>query len=259
MAATATIKFPMASPSMVANELAVVLDGTSALGQLQIRDGALELAASVQKGWTANLDLQFKTRGVSTWYFQVTEARVIRDFNLILHLPDLPQEKLNYPEGCMTPTEISATGNGRGCDLRYELGDAVSSKGMGIALAQPPQPGKTMNAVLSETSTAWTLLFAVLVCGLALAGIRHGVLYSLFFGVVLAIGYAILGNCHDILFGFWGSAAMILLPWLVLLSLLVARVAPGPERQTSRARSAGFWWAVPVLGRIGIRIGNRST
>lgn len=223
--AKATIRFPMPSAAMVANDLVVNLNGTNALGQLEIADSALVLALDVKKGWAADLEIAFKSRGVSYWYFQVSEARVIRDFELTLHLPDLPKQKLNYPEGCMTPTEVVAR-NG-GCDLVYRLGNAVSSKGMGIALSQPAQPGKTMNAVLAETSTAWTLVFSVVVAGLTLAGARQPVLISILVGAAVAFGYGLLGNFHDIVYGFWGSAALILLPLFVALAWVVARAGSG--------------------------------
>ncbi len=223
----ATIRFPLPSASMVANDLAVNLNGASALGQMQIESGALVLELDVQTGWTADLEISFKSRGVSFWYFQVSEPRVIRDFVLTLHLPDLPKDKLNYPEGCMTPTEITPTVDGRGCDLIYRLGDAVSTKGMGIALARPEQPGRVMDAVLAETPTAWTLLFAAMIFGLSLAGVRRAVLLDILVGAAAVFAYGLLGNFHDIVFGFWGSAVVVLVPLFALVAWVIIRVVAG--------------------------------
>jgi hypothetical protein len=225
--ARATIRFPLPSASMVANDLTVNLNGASALGQMQIESGALVLELDVQKGWTADLDISFKSRGVSFWYFQVSEPRVIRDFVLALHLPDLPKDKLNYPEGCMTPTEITPTADKHGCDLIYRLGDAVSTKGMGIALARPEQPGRVMDAVLAETPTAWTLLFAAMVFGLSLAGVRRAVLLDILVGAAAVFAYGLLGNFHDIVFGFWGSAVVVLVPLFALVAGVIIRVVAG--------------------------------
>jgi len=225
--ARATLRFPMATASMVANDLAVNLNGTSVLGQMEIKNGALELGLDVQKGWTADLEIKFKSRGVSSWYFQVSEPRVIRDFTLTLHLPDLPKDKLNYPEGCMTPTEITPAKDRRGCTLVYRLGDAVSTKGMGIALSRPEQPGKVMDAVLAETPTAWTLLFAATVFGLSLTGIRLAVLFDILVGAAAVFAYGLLGNFHDIVFGFWGSLVVVLVPLFALLTWMVTRAVAG--------------------------------
>ncbi|HTS17445.1 MAG TPA: hypothetical protein VMP11_07725 [Verrucomicrobiae bacterium] len=225
--ARATIRFPLPSASMVANDLAVSLNGASALGQMEIKDSALVLEVDVQKGWTADLDISFKSRGVSFWYFQVSEPRVIRDFELTLHLPDLPKDKLNYPEGCMTPTEITPTADKRGCDLVYRLGDAVSTKGMGIALARPEQPGRVMDAVLAETPTAWTLVFSAMIFGLSLAGVRRAVLLDVLVGAAAVFAYGLLGNFHDIVFGFWGSVVVVLVPLFAVIAWTITRIVAG--------------------------------
>ena len=248
--ASASIKFPLPSATMVCNDLSVTLNGESALDKLQVSDGALLLQLNVQKGWTGDLHIKFKSRGVSSWYFQISEQRVIRDFLLTLHLPDLPKGELNYPEGCMTPTEVAATSDGRGCDLFYRLGDAVSSRGMGIALSKPAQPGTTMNAVLTESPTAWTLLFAALVSGLTLAGARHATLLSILFGAAAAFGYGLLGNFHDILFGFWGSAAIILLPTMIFLGWLVTRTIKGAEGKLLALTPLVFGGLYPCLAGL---------
>ena len=240
--AQATLRFPFTASAC--NDLVVNLDGTNVLGQLQIENGALVLPLSVQKGWAADYEIAFKSRGVSVWYFQVSEERVIRDFLLTLHLPDLPREKLNYPEGCMTPTEI--TGN----DLIYRLGNAVSSKGMGIALAKPEQPGTTMNAVLGESSTAWTLLFAGMISGLTLAGVRRAALLSVFIGVASAFAYGLLGNFHDIVFGFLGSAVVVLVPVFALLAWLVMRAAGGTTGKLLAGELVAFGVVYPVLAGL---------
>jgi hypothetical protein len=163
---------------------------------------------------------------MSFWYFQVKEAREIRDFTLTLTLPDLPKARLNYPEGCMTPTAIKSTANNQGCVLTYRLDHAISSKGMGISLPTLPQPGATTNAVLDEVERGWLLIFAMLVLGLTLAGANHAPLLSILFAAASACAYGLLADFSDLLFGFWGTALLILLPIFVLLAWLLRRVAP---------------------------------
>jgi hypothetical protein len=240
--AAAMLRFPFTAAAC--NDLNVNLDGTNVLGRLQIENGALVLPLDVKKGWTGDYEIGFKSRGVSVWYFQVSEERVIRDFLLTLHLPDLPREKLNYPEGCMTPTEIA------GHDLIYRLGNAVSSKGMGIALAKPEQPGTTMNAVLGESSTAWTLLFAGMISGLTLAGVQRAALVSVFIGAAAAFAYGLLGNFHDIAFGFWGSAAIVLMPVFVSLAWLATRAVAGATGKLLASEVVVFGVVYPVLAGL---------
>jgi hypothetical protein len=77
--------------------------------------------------------------------FQVREAREVRDFTLTL-LPTC-QDKLNYPEGCMTPTGIQPTPDFKELGAGVSPRHALSNKGMGVALPQLPQPAQR-NAVL---------------------------------------------------------------------------------------------------------------
>jgi hypothetical protein len=171
-----------------------------------------------------DVSIGFKSRGMSFWYFQVREAREIRDFTLTLSLPDLPKARLNYPEGCMTPTEITLTPDNQGCVLTYRLDHALSNKGMGISLPELPQPGETTNAVLREVERAWLLIFAMLALSLTLVAERHAVLLAVLFGSATAFGYGLLGDFSDLLFGFWGTAALVLAPLFVLLAWLLKRM-----------------------------------
>lgn len=81
------------------DELSATLNGQDVLPQVQIREGALVLARDVQPNEAMDFQLAFKSRGMSHWYFHVREAREVRDFTLTLTLPDLPKDRLNYPEG----------------------------------------------------------------------------------------------------------------------------------------------------------------
>src|SRR3984957_18060659 len=60
-----------------------------------------------------------------------------------------------------------------------------------------------------------------------MASVKNAVLLSLLFGAATALGYGLLGDFSDLLFGFWGTAAVVLLPTFVLLAWLLARFLPG--------------------------------
>jgi hypothetical protein len=208
------------------------------LPQIQIKEGSLVLAREAQPNEAVELVVTFKSRGMSFWYFQVKEAREIRDFALQLVLPDLPKAKLNYPEGCMTPTEVKLTTDNQGSILIYRLDHALSNKGMGIALPQLPQPGATTSAVLTEVERAWLLGFAMIALTLTLSGMPHGVLLTTLFGTATAFVYGLLGDFSDVLLGFWGTAGLIQLPLFLFLTWLLKRVVPGGNR---------LWWALLLL------------
>jgi hypothetical protein len=221
------LKFPLPASSAMYDGLYATLNGQDILPQMHLADSALELDHELKPDEVLDVKIGFKSRGMTSWYFQVTEAREIRDFTLALDLPDLPKARLNYPEGCMTPTGIKPTADGLGSVLTYRLDHAISSKGMGISLPTLPQPGATTSAVLGESEHGWLLIFALLVAGLTLAGASNPVPVSLLFGAAVALAYGLLGDFSDLLLGFWGTAAVILLPLLLFLSWLLRKAAPG--------------------------------
>jgi hypothetical protein len=217
--------------------LTATLNGRDVLPQMEIKDSSLVLERDVQANEAMDFHIAFKSRGLSYWYFQVREAREIRDFTLTLNLPDMPKAKLNYPDGCMTPTSITPTKDNQGTVLTYRLDHALSDKGMGISLPQIPQPGATTRAVLDQTDDAWLLVFAVLTLSLTLAGARYTVLLAILFSTATAFGYGLLADFSDLLFGFWGTAILILLPMFGLLAFLLMLAAP----------KNGIWIAVQFI------------
>lgn len=248
----ANLTLPLPAAGAMYDDLAATLNGADILPQMQLKDATLLLVRDLKPEEALDITLTFKSRGMSYWYFQVKEAREIRDFTLKLTLTDLPKWRLNYPEGCMTPTEIQPTADGRGSVLTYRLDHAIASKGMGVALPSLPQPGATTNAVLGESERAWMLIMAMLLLGFTGAALVEGpaeqevkgprtavidrrckltvnraVLLSVLFGAATAFGYGLLGDFSDLLFGFWGTAGLILLPLFLVLSWLLTRVFGG--------------------------------
>jgi hypothetical protein len=221
-----TLTFPLPASGAMYDGLVATLDGRDVLPQMEIKDSSLVFERDVQPDEAMDFHIAFKSRGLSYWYFQVREPREIRDFTLTMNLPDLPKAKLNYPDGCMTPTEIAPTRDNLGTILTYRLDHALTDKGMGISLPQLPQPGETTRAVLSEIEDAWLFLFAILLLSLTLASVRHAVLLTILFATATAFGYGLLADFSDLLFGFWGTVTLILLPQFTLLASLLKRAAP---------------------------------
>ncbi|HLX94727.1 MAG TPA: hypothetical protein VKU37_03195 [Verrucomicrobiae bacterium] len=231
-----TLTFPLPAADAMYDGLVATLDGRDVLPQMEIRDLSLVLERNVQPNEVMDFHIAFRSRGLSYWYFQVRETREIRDFTLVLNLPDLPSSKLNYPDGCMTPTETTPTRDRLGTVLTYRLDHALNDKGMGISLPQLPQPGETTRAVLNETGDAWLLVFGALALSLTLVHARHAVLLTVLFSTATAFGYGLLADFSDLLFGFWGTAILILLPYFLFLAILLLRTAP----QTGKWLAAQF-------------------
>jgi hypothetical protein len=220
------LKFPLPASGSMYDDLSATLNGQDVLPQMQLKDAALILPRDLKSGETLDLAISFKSRGMSFWYLQVKESREIRDFALTLSLPDLPKARLNYPEGCMTPTDIQPAQGTLGCVLTYRLDHAISNKGMGIALPTLPQPGEVTNAVLAEVERGWLLIFAMLTLGLTLAGTSHAALLSICFGAATACIYGLLGDFSDLRLGFGGAEVLVLIPMFLVMAWLLTRLTP---------------------------------
>jgi hypothetical protein len=244
------LRFPLPAATAVYDELTATLNGNDILPQMQIKDGALLLAREVKAQEALDLAVSFKSRGMSTWYFQVQEPREIRDFTLTLTLPDLTKAHLNFPEGCMSPTSTKPTSDSRGTILTFRLDHAISGKGMGIALPTVAQPGELTTAVLGEVERGWLLIFAMLILSLTLAGVSHAVLLSVLFGATAACAYGLLGDCSDFLLGFWGTAGLVLVPAFVLLAWLLRRVEPRPEANAMALQFLLFGLVYPLCAGL---------
>jgi hypothetical protein len=167
-----------------------------------------------------------------------------------MKLPDLAESHLNYPEGCMTPTDIKPTADGQGCVLTYRLDHAISSKGMGISLPSLPQPGATTSAVLSQVEISWLFLFALLLLGMTLLEVNHAVLLTVLFATASAFGYGLLSNFSDVLFGFWGTAVIVVVPMFLLLAKLLKRVIAGRQGRLLASQFLIYGLLLPALAGL---------
>ena len=222
-----TLRFPLPASGAMYDELVATVNGQDVLPKMELSEAALTLTRGLEPNEALDVAISFKSRGMSFWYFQVTEQREIRDFTLTLNLPDMPIGRLNYPEGCMTPIDVKGTADNRGSVLTYRLDHAISHKGMGISLPTLPQPGATTNAVLGEAERGWMLIAAILLLSFTLNAVRHAVLLTVLFTSSVALAFGMLGDFSDLLFGFWGTAAIVFLPLLLLLAWTVKRIAGG--------------------------------
>jgi hypothetical protein len=244
----AVLRFPLPGTAAMYDDLAANLNGDSVRDRVRVEHGALVLESNLAARATCDFDIAFKSRGLSHWYFQVREQREIRDFELLLRLPNLTTKQLNYPEGCMTPTKIEGTGHG--AVLTYKLDRALSNKGMGLEMPKLIQPGEFTGKVLGEVRKGWALLFAaILLAGILTAPARAPIL-AVLVGAAAAFAYGLLGDLSDTPLGFWGSSAALMLPVFLGLIAVVRRVLPGLAGNLCALQLLVFGLAYPWLAGL---------
>ena len=72
------IRFPLPAATAMYDNLSAVLNGKDILPQMQLKEGALILTRELKADEPLDLEISFKSRGMSYWYLQVKEPREIR-------------------------------------------------------------------------------------------------------------------------------------------------------------------------------------
>jgi hypothetical protein len=153
-----------------------------------------------------DVKIQYQTRDLDYFYYQIPYAQQIKDFELKLIINDLPVTKVNYPEGCIPPTEdILPTEDGRGSVLEWKFDNTIITAGMGIALTKPEQPGERVILTLASSPYALMMLILAICLTLLLLGKKINLLEIALLGGVYCLLFLVMASVSDFLLGFWGS------------------------------------------------------
>lgn len=220
-----TLSLPLPAADAVYFDLAATWNGVDVLPQVRFDDNCLILRRNLAAHEAFDFHVAFRSRGLETWYFQNDNLRELRDFELTVDLTDIPLADLNYPEGCMTPTEAAAAG--AGSRLLYRLDHTLSAKGMGVALPKLEQPGQALSGILSEAPRGWTLFFALLWLGLTVAGGRGSGFMTLVCSIPIAFGYGLMADWTDAGLDWYWAFLLAVMPF-VGLTVAVVRRRLGP-------------------------------
>jgi len=204
VAATADLHFPLMEQRLL-EDLHVDVDGR-AVEDLTIGSG-VRWSEDLDPGETIRVRVAYRTRGVEMLYYQVPQARHLRDFELTVDITGMLPSQVNYPGSCLTPSAVEPLGDA-GTRLRWTLDHAITTAGMGVALPHPIQPGAEVALVLSRSPYGLMLL----VVGVSLTLLVRRDRLSFLDLALLAAGYCVLfltmAAVSDTPLGFWGSLAL---------------------------------------------------
>jgi hypothetical protein len=116
--------------------------------------------------------------------------------------------------------------DGKGSRLTWQLDNAITTAGMGVALRQPEQPGAKVFRVLSESSLAITMLVALVAITLLLLGQAIYLLDLALLAGIYCVLFLVMAGVSDYSYGFWGSLVLGAGLALVLTALVVRRQPP---------------------------------
>ncbi|HEY3378980.1 MAG TPA: hypothetical protein VGL77_15955 [Armatimonadota bacterium] len=217
----AEFTFPLSPEQSKFDHFTVLVNGQDQSAHLNLDAYSASWTLPMSPGQVDSVDISYDSQGLQRFYYQVADVREIRDFVLALNLPDIPPKSINYPEGCIPPTTIAPANQGRGSLLTWKLDRALTTRGMGVALPNPAQPGELVARVLRS---AWrggmllvvTLVLTAIVLGLGFSVLRTALIAGIYVGEFMA-----LAALTDVFPAFWLPWALTALVAIILSALVL--------------------------------------
>jgi hypothetical protein len=205
LATDAQFYFPLMPGQTLYENFTVAVDGNDISSQLQYSPDVVQWNARMTPHQRDDIVVTYSSRGMDYFYYQIRNQRQINDFILKVTVDRLSISLLNYPEGCLTPTRIEATADGKGSVLTWEMNHSITVAGMGVALPQPEQPGAKVMRVLTNSPYALTLMIAMLAITLLIRGQPVHFLELALLSGAYCVQFLVMASVSDYFFGFWGS------------------------------------------------------
>lgn len=180
--AVAKFTFPTPANQGVVDRIAVLLDGKPLAQKLLVSDKAIEWKMPVKQGAKHALAISYHSRGLGHLRFDPGAGRQLDKYRVEMIVRGVARDKVDYPYGCMTPTEgpvetTVAAPDGASqpqLTMKWNLDHAVTRVGMGIIIPDKQQPGFYVGRILEAAPWGLVLLLAmVVVTFLALGETPH--------------------------------------------------------------------------------------
>ncbi len=210
--------FPLSPEQTMFDGFTVLVNGRDMSSKLQFDPYDVTWTLPMEPGQVDQVRITYQSRGLERFYYQVSDVREIRDFLLTLRLPDIPLKDVNYPEGCITPTTKVAS-NG-GAVLTWQLDRALTTRGMGIALPEPEQPGATVARVLRVAWHSGMLLLVTMVITAITLGLGFNVLRAALLAAVFVGECMLLAAVSDYVPSFWLAYVLAVAPAVLAAALV---------------------------------------
>jgi hypothetical protein len=247
----AEFSFPLSPGQTMHENFQITVDGQDVGSKSQFYSADwIKWVDKMSPGQRHTIVVAYTSRGMDTFYYQVPNQRNIQDFVLTLTVDRLPVDMLNYPQGCLTPTEIRPTADGRGSVVTWQLDDAITVAGMGVALPRPEQPGAKVLRVLWNSPYALTLLGTMLALTLLIRGQPVHFLDLALLSAAYCVQFLIMAAVSDFFLGFWGSLVLGVILTGALTYLLFRRLASKLHRVLIYVLVGFFTMAYPLSGLL---------
>jgi hypothetical protein len=243
--------FPLSPGQTMHENFQITVDGQDIGSQLQFYSADwVKWIDKMRPGQRHTVVVSYTSRGMETFYYQIPGQRNIQNFRLTLTVDRLPVDLLNYPEGCLTPTEIQPTPDGKGSILTWRLDKAITVAGMGVALTKPEQSGAKVLRLLYNSPYALTLLGTMLALTLLIRGEPIHFLDLALLSGAYCVQFLVMAATSDWGLGFWGSLVLGIALTGTLTWLLFRRLPSKLHRVLIYALTGFFTVIYPLSGLL---------
>ena len=253
--ATGNFAFPMPARQGLVDQIEVILDGVPVKQKLLINESGIRWKMPLEIGAKHDLKIKYHSRGLNDLRFEPGAGREMEQYRLKMICKGLAKDDVNYPVGCMTPTEKitertekDAQGNDVPVTtLGWNLDRAVTRLGMGIIVPRKKQPGYYVARVLAAAPWGLILLLGMVVATyLATGRTPHWLPLA-----VLAMGYhlyyLLMAHIGDYAPGLIGGMILSGLVLTSLMALLQLIWCPRFHALAALALFGGFCIVYPLI------------
>lgn len=206
----AHFNFPLSTGQLIYDPFEVRVNGENISRHLRFAYDRVTWQQKMQPGEKIEVKVNYKTRGLEYFYYQIPNPREIRNFSFRVVVDGLDISDLNYPEGCLPPKaeNIRRTKDGRGTVLQWDFDKTITMAGMGIALPKPTQPGSQASEVLRDAPYALMMLVLLVCLTFIIQSKPVNILQISFLSANYYLLYLFLSTANDLSIGFWGALAL---------------------------------------------------
>ncbi|MHC4561330.1 MAG: hypothetical protein ACYS8X_01000 [Planctomycetota bacterium] len=155
----AKLSFPLPSRQGLVRGLTIKVDDAELRRQVEMSSSSVSWKMPMSAGQTTNLTISYRSRGMDYIKLDPGSGRQLADYRVTMECDGIAKADLDYPMGCMTPTQIVPGAVAEeGTTLIWQLKRAVTRMGMGLIVPKPQQGGYYVGRVLSAAPWGLVLL-----------------------------------------------------------------------------------------------------
>ena len=153
--------FPLPEDQGLLDHLTVLVDGQKPSGPVVVNGDCVTWWSYMEPAQPRKVTVSYHSRGLGHLRFEPGAGRQLQKYRIVMKCKDIAAGDLNYPIGCMTPTDSSDSGGGAA--LVWNLDNAVTRLGMGVIVPTKKQEGYYVAKVLSAGPWGMVLLLGMII------------------------------------------------------------------------------------------------